>query len=56
MIATKLTDQKKGGNTINLSFTHQLSKIIVNLVKETGVDGDLSGAEINLLMWSRKSL
>ena len=47
MFATKLTDQKKG-NTINLSFTHQLSKIIVNLVKETGVDGALSGAEIKL--------
>ena len=47
MFASKLLDQRKG-NTINLSFTHQLSKIIVNLVKETGVDGDLSGAEIKL--------
>ena len=47
MFASKLTNQKKG-NTINLSFSHQLSKIIVNLVKETGVDGVLSGAEIKL--------
>lgn len=47
MFASKLTNQKKG-NTINLSFTHQLSKIIVKLEKETGVDGNLSGAEIKL--------
>lgn len=49
MFASKLTNQKKGnGNTINLSFTHQLSKIIVKLEKETGVDGNLSGAVIKL--------
>ena len=47
MFATKLLDQRKG-NTITLSFTHQLSKIIVKLNKESGVDGDLAGAEIKL--------
>ena len=47
MFASKLTNQKKG-NTINLSFSHQLSKIIVKLVKEEGVDGDLTGAVIKL--------
>lgn len=47
MFASKLTNQTKG-NTINLSFTHQLSKIIVKLDKEPGVDGDLTNAEIKL--------
>lgn len=47
MFASKLTNQTKG-NTINLSFTHQLSKIIVKLEKEPGVDGDLTGAVIKL--------
>lgn len=47
MFASKLTNQKKG-NTINLSFSHQLSKIIVKLEKEEGVDGDLTDAEIKL--------
>ena len=49
MFATKLTDQRKGnGNKINLSFTHQLSKIIVKLDKDAGVDGVLDGAVIKL--------
>ena len=49
MFASKLTNQNKGnGNKINLSFTHQLSKIIVKLEKEEGVDGDLTDAEIKL--------
>lgn len=47
MFASKLTNQEKG-NTINLSFSHQLSKIIVKLEKEEGVDGDLTDAEIKL--------
>ena len=47
MFATKLTNKHKDDN-INLSFSHQLSKIIVKLVKEEGVDGDLTGAVIKL--------
>ena len=47
MFATKLSDKKKG-NTINLSFTHQLSKIIVKLAQEDGVNADLTNAEIKL--------
>ncbi len=47
MFAQKLENQTKG-NPINLSFSHKLSKIIVNLEKETGVDGNLTNAEIKL--------
>ena len=47
MFATKLENKGKNDN-INLSFTHQLSKIIVKLDKEAGVDGDLTGAVIKL--------
>lgn len=47
MFAQKLVNQDKDDN-INLSFSHKLSKIIVKLEKETGVDGDLTGAVIKL--------
>ena len=47
MIAQKLENKTKTDD-ITLSFTHQLSKIIVKLDKEAGVDGDLTGAVIKL--------
>ena len=49
MFATKLTDKKKNDD-INLSFSHNLSKIIVKLETEDGinVDGVLNGAVIKL--------
>ena len=47
MIAQKLENKTKTDD-ITLSFTHQLSKIIVKLGKEAGVDGDLTGAVIKL--------
>lgn len=47
MFATKLINKVKTDN-INLSFSHQLSKIIVKLDKESGVDGDLTNAQITL--------
>ena len=47
MFASKLTNQKKNDD-ITLSFSHQLSKIIVKLDRETGVDGVLDGAVIKL--------
>ena len=47
MIAQKLENKTKTDD-ITLSFTHQLSKIIVKLGKEAGVDGDLTGVVIKL--------
>ena len=47
MIAQKLENKTKTDD-ITLSFTHQLSKIIVKLGKEAGVEGDLTGAVIKL--------
>ena len=47
MFAQKLENKVKG-NPITLSFSHKLSKIIVKLEKETGVDGALDGAVIKL--------
>lgn len=47
MFAQKLENKTKT-DEIKLSFSHQLSKIIVKLDKEAGVDGDLTGAEIKL--------
>ena len=47
MFAQKLENKVKG-NPIILSFSHKLSKIIVKLEKEDGVDGALDGAVIKL--------
>ena len=47
MFATELTNQKKGA-PISLTFAHKLSKIIVKLDKETGVNADLTDAVIKL--------
>ena len=47
MVAQKLENKVKG-NPITLSFSHKLSKIIVKLEKESGVDGALDGAVIKL--------
>ena len=47
MFATKLINKDKDDD-ITLSFSHKLSKIIVKLEKEDGVDGNLTGAVIKL--------
>ena len=47
MFASKLSNQDKN-SSINLTFAHKLSKIIVKLQKEPGVDADLTGAKIKL--------
>ena len=47
MFAQKLENKTKTDD-ITLSFSHQLSKIIVKLEKEGGVDGVLDGATIKL--------
>lgn len=47
MFAQKLENKTKK-DEIKLSFSHQLSKIIVKLEKEDGIDGSLNGAEIKL--------
>ena len=53
MFATELTNKKKK-ETISLTFAHQLSKIIVKLDKETGVNADLTDAVIKLTNVSTK--
>lgn len=53
MFATELTNQKKGA-PISLTFAHLLSKIIVKLDKETGVNADLTDAVIKLTNVSTK--
>ena len=53
MFATELTNKKKG-ETISLTFAHQLSKIIVKLVQEEGVNADLTNAVIKLTNVSTK--
>ena len=47
MFAQKLQNKDKN-SSINLTFAHQLSKIIVKLDKEKGVDATLAGAKIKL--------
>ena len=53
MFATEKTNQKKGA-PISLTFAHQLSKIIVKLAQEAGVNADLTNAEIKLTNVSTK--
>lgn len=47
MFATKLTNRTKT-DPITLVFAHKLSKIIVKLAQEDGVNADLTNAEIKL--------
>ena len=53
MFATEKTNQKKGA-PISLIFAHKLSKIIVKLDKEPGVNADLTDAVIKLTNVSTK--
>ena len=53
MFATEKTNQKKGA-PISLTFAHKLSKIIVMLAQEEGVNADLTNAEIKLTNVSTK--
>lgn len=53
MFATELINKKKG-DQISLVFAHQLSKIIVKLDQETGVNADLTNAVIKLTNVSTK--
>lgn len=47
MFASKLSNKDKN-SSINLTFAHKLSKIIVKLQKDPGVDANLTGAKIKL--------
>ena len=53
MFATELINKKKN-DQIRLTFAHQLSKIIVKLAQETGVNANLTDAVIKLTNVSTK--
>lgn len=49
LVTTPVTESKSSGNGVNLTFSHVMHQLVINLSKDTGIPGNLLDTEVTLL-------